>query len=98
MTKNPPCHACEWGLKIELLKENSDVWELWQLISTQWRTSYSGIIGLDYPAVFETAKIFDIPLTQKTFLKLQRLEMEMLSNQEKASHETGYQNIQCPEG
>ena len=25
---------------------------LWLSVSTQWRTSFGGLVGLDYPAVF----------------------------------------------
>ena len=36
----------------ELYPENLSAWELYQKCSTQWRTGFNGITGLDYPAIY----------------------------------------------
>lgn len=40
------------GDPVELYPENWDVWKLYASVSTQWRTTMSGPIGLDYTVLF----------------------------------------------
>jgi hypothetical protein len=56
------------------MPENYDAWELWMYSSTQLRTSFSGVIGLDYNAVFKVAKCLGITVTPGILRKLGILE------------------------
>ncbi len=42
---------------------------------TQWRTSLTGPIGLDYPAVFAVADRIEIEVDTSTFRKIRHLEI-----------------------
>lgn len=62
---------------------NKPVWFLWTKINTQWRSNGFGVIGLDFPAVFEIAKIYDIEINRSVFEKLKVLENKELIKQQK---------------
>ena len=64
-----------------LLKENIDVWELWMAVQTQWRTSFGGLIGLDYLAVENVARILKIDLDDWNLEKIQAMEKHVLRKQ-----------------
>ncbi|WP_416333399.1 DUF1799 domain-containing protein [Allisonella histaminiformans] len=50
------------------------MWELWTYSSTQLRTSFSGIIGIDYNAVFHIAECLGITITPGVLRKISILE------------------------
>ncbi len=66
------CTSCEAKCP-DLLPENKLAWELWLLSSTQWRVGFS-LVGLDWPAVIEIAKIHGIRITPAIFNKIKALE------------------------
>ncbi|WP_221254782.1 DUF1799 domain-containing protein [Campylobacter sp. 19-13652] len=61
-----------------LPKYLKDVLDFYQSVKTQWRvvSGFSGmaLVGLDYGAVFNTAKIFKFDLDEFNFLVLQEIE------------------------
>lgn len=59
--------------------DNWDVWNFWLLISTQWRTSFGGLIGLDYTAVTKVAEIEDVEITPCFLEKIKALENTTLT-------------------
>ena len=60
----------------KLFPENIKVWELWNAACTQWRTSFGGVVGLDYTAVDMN------PATIRKLKKLETYELERLNKQE----------------
>lgn len=60
------------------MAENVDVWELWNACETQWRSGVNGIIGLDYPAVFQVAERMEIDIDRMALQKIKALETNML--------------------
>jgi hypothetical protein len=48
------------------------------MISTQWRVSAFSLVGLDYPAVFQTAELLGIELIPSLFFKIKLLENKTL--------------------
>lgn len=65
---------------------NKDAWELWLLSCTQWRAGWT-IIGLDWPAVIEIAKIHGIRITPAIFCKIKALESFELKRHNKKEGE-----------
>ena len=60
------------------MEENLDAWELALACQTQLRTSFGGLVGLDYNAVFHVADVLGIEVTPGTLRKLRALERELL--------------------
>jgi hypothetical protein len=56
------------------LEENEEALELWQAVSTQWRASGFGLVGLDYMALWKAAEVLEIEMTSPLFKKIQALE------------------------
>ena len=63
------------------MPENTEAWELWQAVSTQWRAGGMGLIGLDYPAVEMVAGKLDIEFDATTMKKIAAIEREVLKEQ-----------------
>lgn len=61
---------------------NDEAIELWGLVSTQWRASFGGLLGLDYSAVARVAEIHGFDLDDRLFGKLQTMERQVLLRQE----------------
>lgn len=59
--------------------ENEDVWELWQNVATQIRTGSGGVIGYDYPAIFQTADKLGIIVDAIVLRKIRVLEGSFLA-------------------
>lgn len=72
------CATCE-ARAPALFPENRDAWRLWNAACTQWRTSFGGVVGIDYTAVFYIAQAMDIEITPALMEKLKRLEMYEVS-------------------
>ena len=72
------CSGCEFQ-QPEIATENLEVFELWQLVETQWRSAgMGGVLGLDMPAVFAIAKIHGIAVTPIIYRKIRILERATL--------------------
>lgn len=65
------------------MDENQQAWFLWSLVDTQWRVAAFSIVGLDYPAVFQIAKLYDIEVTPALHQKIRLLEIQELKSQKK---------------
>ena len=55
-----------------------EAWTLWRHIQTQVRTSFAGVIGVDYVAVRQVAEVLGIDLDLAMLHKVQTLEGVML--------------------
>jgi len=56
----------------------ADLWpavNLFQRCQTQWRSGPAGLIGLDYPAVFQMAPLLGIPLDAAMMDDVQTMEV-----------------------
>ena len=80
------CPTCEYR-RPDLLPDNEEVWELWAAVSSQWRTTFGGLVGLDFGAVREIANLLDVDLTRDIFEKLRTLELATLERQGKSRKE-----------
>ena len=56
------------------MQENHVAMYLWKNIATQWRSSFNGVVGLDYSALNIVANILDIELNIELFSKIRVLE------------------------
>lgn len=79
------CTSCEAKCP-DLLPENEEAWELWNLAGTQWRVGFS-VVGMDFPAVFQIAELYGIEMTPCLFQKLKTLELATLKNQDNRREE-----------
>lgn len=50
---------------------------------TQWRATDDGFIGLDYAQLWTVAEVLEIEITSELFAKIQRLEAQVLRDQDK---------------
>lgn len=82
------CAGCEYAPP-PLGEENLEAWTLWRAVSTQWRTSLSGAIGLDYNAVLRVAEVLGIEMGQGLLGKLQALEAATLKRPRRDAASTG---------
>ena len=55
-----------------------EAWALWRHIQTQLRTSFTGVVGVDYVAVRQVAEVLGIDLDLAMLHKVQTLEGVML--------------------
>ena len=67
--------------EIGVLPEHWDAWLLFQRCSTQWRTSISGVVGLDYNVALSLMGLMNIPEDQQldTLDQLGLIERGVLS-------------------
>ena len=63
---------------IEIWQDNFDAFKLFRAMSTQWRTSMNGIIGLDYNCMQWVMKINNITESETIFNDIQIMENEAL--------------------
>lgn len=61
------------------MDENIDAWYLWRHIQTQVRTSFAGIVGMDYGAARQVADVLGIDFDVAMLHKIQTLETVLLS-------------------
>lgn len=66
---------------------NTEALELWMEVNTQWRAGGMGVVGLDYPAVYQEAARLGIEISNCTMAKVKALERHSL--QELASNDQG---------
>lgn len=76
------CSVCP-GRCPELWTPNKEAWELWLAVDTQWRVAAFAVVGLDLPAVFMIADLFEIPVDKGLFQKLKLLERYELNRAKK---------------
>lgn len=55
-----------------------EAWALWRHIQTQVRTSFEGVVGIDYVAVRQVAEVLGVDLDLAMLHKVQTLEGVML--------------------
>ena len=76
--------------------ENQEAWYLWKHTQTQLRTSFAGVVGLDYTAMQQVAEVLGIALDLAMLHKMQTLEGLLLKE---ANRSSGKQrNIRCHTG
>jgi hypothetical protein len=63
---------------VEIWQDNLDAFRLFKAMSTQWRTSMSGLIGLDYNCLPWVMKINNIAESDTIFNDIQTMESEVL--------------------
>ncbi len=56
------------------MDENTEAWMLWRHVQTQLRTSFAGVVGLDYGALRQVAEVLGIALDLAMLHKIQALE------------------------
>ena len=74
----PPCGGCVHEPPA-LMDENQEAWYLWRHIQTQVRTSFAGIVGMDYGAARQVADVLGIDFDIAMLHKIQTLETVLLS-------------------
>lgn len=61
-----------------MLEENVETYQLWRYCNTQLLTSFGGVIGIDYNAVFKVAEVLCIEVTPAVLAKIRALEDVMV--------------------
>jgi hypothetical protein len=65
--------------------ENQEAWYLWKHMQTQLRTSFAGVVGLDYTAMRKVAEVLGIALDLAMLHKIQALEGLLLKEASRSS-------------
>ena len=63
----------------ELWLENVETWLFFCGVQTQWRTSMSGLVGLDYGAILAVAALHEVEDRRQLLTELQWIESAILS-------------------
>lgn len=84
--KETPCEGCEHRRPM-LMAENRIAWHLWRHVQTQLRTTFSGVVGLDYTAVFLVARVLGITMDEAILTKLHALEAILIEEVNTHGHE-----------
>jgi hypothetical protein len=58
--------------------DNIEAWQLWNSLKTQWRTSFGGVVGIDYTAIPFVSDSLDIVITPNMLQKIKALEYATL--------------------
>ena len=69
----------------EVWKENWPAVELFLRCQTQWKTSLTGVTGLDYASVISTAKLYSVEDLPSVFEDLQIMELAAIDQINKES-------------
>lgn len=64
---------------------------MWNSITTQWRTDFGALVGLDYPALFAVAKCLNIDVTPAMMEKIRLYEQKEIEKWQKESDKHGSQ-------
>ena len=80
----PPCSGCEYE-RPALMDGNRETWMLWRHTQTQLRTSFVGVVGLDYTAMRQVAEVLGIALDLAMLHKIQALEGLLLKEANRSS-------------
>ncbi|MFC2336273.1 MAG: DUF1799 domain-containing protein [Selenomonas noxia] len=64
---------------------NRETWMLWRHTQTQLRTSFVGVVGLDYTAMRQVAEVMGIALDLAMLHKIQALEGLLLKEANRSS-------------
>lgn len=64
---------------------NREAWMLWRHTQTQLRTSFVGVVGLDYTAMRQVAEVLGIALDLAMLHKIQALEGLLLKEENRSS-------------
>lgn len=73
----------------DVLEENEQILNLFNLAGTQWRMGPAGVTGLDYGVIIEMAKVMNIEITQFFFEKIKAFETVVLTEMQKRSKKHG---------
>ncbi len=65
---------------LEVFEENWEAVILFLKLSTQWRTSFSGVSGLEYKSVMILFDLYDVKNRREVFEDIQVIEMAALKN------------------
>ncbi len=68
----------------EVWPENQTAVEMFLRVSTQWRTAFSGVVGLDYNVLFQLFGLYAIVDQKQLFEDLRVMERAVLSSLSKA--------------
>ena len=82
--QEPPCSGCEYD-RPTLMDGNRETWMLWRHTQTQLRTSFAGVVGLDYTAMRQVAEVLGIALDLAMLHKIQALERLLLKEANRSS-------------
>ena len=80
------CSQCPHA-EPKIPEEDADTWDLWTAIQTQWRVAFGGLVGLDYPAVFQVAAVMGIEIDDLILKKVQGLELHVIAESGKKEEE-----------
>lgn len=64
---------------------NREAWYLWRHTQTQLRTTFAGVVGLDYGALRQVAEVLGIALDPAMLHKIQALEGLLLKEASRSS-------------
>ncbi len=67
------------------MDENQEAWLLWRHTQTQLRTSFAGVVGLDYGALRQVAEVLGLTLDLAMLHKIQALEGLLLKEASRSS-------------
>lgn len=67
------------------MDENQEAWLLWRHTQTQLRTSFAGVVGLDYGALRQVAEVLGLTLDLAMLHKIQALEGVLLKEASRSS-------------
>ena len=62
----------------EVFPENMETVETFLRVCTQWRTSFSGLVGLDYTALFKIIELYAINNAVEVFEGVRTMELTIL--------------------
>ena len=65
--------------------ENQEAWYLWKHTQTQLRTSFTGVVGLDYTAMQQVAEVLGVALDLAMLHKIQALAGLLLKEANRGS-------------
>lgn len=75
--KTTDCDECD-GRCPDLMPGNRRIFSLLCAIQTQWRVGMGGAIGLDYPAVYQTAAMLGIKINPVMLTRIRAVERQAL--------------------
>ncbi len=71
--------------EFEVWPENAVAVEMFLRCSTQWRMGFGGAVGLDYPAIIEVLRLYEVADVKKVFEDVQTMERAALETMHQAS-------------
>jgi len=78
------CDGCQYA-RPEMDQANNEIWHIWGLIRTQFRTGGFGPTGLDFSAAKEILDVHAVDVTPALFRKIRLLEDLTIAASRKAA-------------